>query len=57
MRWVWGRLWPDRLRIACDQADYAAAQPLAEQALRLAHATRDIWNEAFAHNGVLGAQP
>jgi hypothetical protein len=33
-------------RIACDQADYAAAEPLAEQALRLARG--DPWIEAWA---------
>ena len=34
--------------IACDQADYAAAQPLAAEALRLARVGRDAWNEGTA---------
>ena len=34
--------------IACDQGDYTAAQPLAEEAVRLARATGDVWNEGWA---------
>ena len=34
--------------IACDQADYAAAQPFAAEALRLARTRRDAWNEGWA---------
>jgi DNA-binding CsgD family transcriptional regulator len=39
--------------IACDQADYAKAQPFAEEALRLARVGKDAWNEgwALAHLG------
>jgi non-specific serine/threonine protein kinase len=38
--------------IACDQGDYPAAQPLAEEAVRLARATGDIWNEGWALGSV-----
>jgi DNA-binding CsgD family transcriptional regulator len=34
--------------IASDKEDYSAAQPLAEEAVRLARATGDVWNEGWA---------
>jgi len=38
--------------IACDQGDYTAAQPLAEEAVRLARVTQDTWNEGWALGSV-----